>query len=132
MTLSVCLFVCGNIHANYYEVYLNYGYHRVSRSAMTGMATLPSHQRNSLVHKAPRTRANTRTPANQRGRRGRSGEGARSKENEGDGFWRRREVRIDDRRQIGEPIAASAGVGGKEWRGRGGSPGGFPPPPWAK
>ena len=49
----------------------------------------------------------------------------RSEKNEGGGFSRRREVRIDGRRRIGEAIGASTAVGGKKWWGReGGGRGG--------
>ena len=79
---SVRLFVSGNNNAKYYEVLLNYCNHFVSRSAMTGVETLPAKQRNAQVQKAPRMRAHTRTPPNPRGRQRRSGEGTRGAGNE--------------------------------------------------
>ena len=83
----VCLFVPGNIHEIYYEVNLNYCNHWVSRSSMTGVATLPTQHCNSLVDKAPgREGAATPLP-NPQGRRGGATRGRGRKK----GGWRARE-----------------------------------------
>lgn len=38
------MFVYGNIHAKYYQIHLNYGYHQVSHPSMLGVATMPAKQ----------------------------------------------------------------------------------------
>ena len=104
---SVRLFVRGNNTAKYCKVLLNYCYHPVSRSAMTGVATMPAHQRNSLGDKVPRMRGSSNTsakPAREAGDEGRGNEEGRK---EGRGRPRRGRGRIDERRQKREAIERS-------------------------
>ena len=69
MSLFVCLFVSGNNSANYYKLHLNYCNHKVSRSSMMGVATLPAKQRHSAVQKAPKIHQAVGPLPNPRGRR---------------------------------------------------------------